>query len=189
MLFRSRNGSIPGFAWIIGGRNKTRPWPVGVVWNGRSLPSTVLDHSGRFWRVQAEEWRSFKHAFSVAVKRAPEAVRARIGARGLTQKSWYDLMVKIASGEPVVGFSDTVRRARPVKGNSRDVAEANGYAYPSGFILTVTNSSGITAKTGGQRKLNSAIAFRRQFFANNLTRGFYNDARFVARNYPWAKVK
>jgi hypothetical protein len=175
-----------GFAWFVD-KTTARVRPVGDVWGGQSI-TAPQDHTRKGWRLNDAEWAGWRGAFTRAAQREKATVAARLGARGLTQKSWYDLMLKIASGEPVTGFSDTVRRARPVKGNSRDIAAAVGVKNNGGFELTVVNASGLAAATGGQRKLNSAISIRRKFFLRSLNQGFLSDAKFVARNYPWATV-
>jgi hypothetical protein len=49
--------------------------------------------------------------------------------------------------------------------------------------------SGLALATGGASKLASAITIRRAFFLRSMQKGLYDDARFIARNYPWAAVK
>jgi hypothetical protein len=53
----------------------------------------------------------------------------------------------------------------------------------------VVNGSGLASATGGERKLESAISARRRFFMQSLDKGFYSDAKFVAKYHPWASVK
>lgn len=183
---RRRNKWGEGFAWAINGTT-AKARPVGLLWDGGKLP-TPTDHTGQGWRLSDAEWAGWKAAFTRAAARSAKVEQARLGARGLTQKSWYELMLKIASGEPVTGFSATIQRARPVKGNARDIAAAVGVKSPHGYTLDVVNASGIAVATDGQRKLNTAISIRRKFFLNNLEKGFYSDAKFVARNYKWAAV-
>lgn len=175
-----------GYGWLVN-RSIARVMPMGKVWDGGRL-NTPSDNNGDGWRTNDVQWSKWKQQFAEAAQRERAAIAARVGARGLTQKSWFELMIKIASGEPVVA-PDSIMRARPVKGGSRTVAAAVPTKTPSSFSLAVVNDSGIAVSTGGQRKLNAAIQIRQAFFLRSLERGFYSDAKFIARNYKWAVVK
>lgn len=176
---------VPGFAWLVDKR-VGRARPLYLMRTGDGLPMP-MDSQGTGTHLLDSDWFKWREAYIRAVKYAAKMQRARLGARGLTQKSWFELLVKIANGEPV-NVPDAVMRARPVKGGSRTVVGVIASQASASFSLTVVNSSGIAAATGGQRKLNTAISIRRKFFLDSLNKGFLSDARFIARNYKWATV-
>ncbi len=156
------------------------------IWSGTLAP--LADHTGQGWRVSDQDWARYKFGWARDMKDTALDVKARAGARGLTAKSWFEIIQKIGAGGDV-GIPSFVQRARPISGRSRGVgfAVATGDNTPS-FNLTVINTSGIAVKTGGERKLASAITIRRKFFMDSMKKSFFFDARFVAKNYPWAKV-
>lgn len=183
----SMRKGVLGQAWLVRmDIGKALPlYPTG--WDGRGKIPAPIDHQGQGNRVTDAQWSKWRNALTRGVKAAERLAVERIGARGLTQKSWFELLLKIAKGDPV-NAPAAIMRARPVKGGSRTVAAAIGNKTPSAFALTIVNDSGLAVATGGQRKLNSAISIRRAFFMRSLEQGFYTDAKFVARNYRWASV-
>jgi hypothetical protein len=157
------------------------------IWSGTLNP--LADHTGQGWRVSDADWNRYKFGWARDMKDTALDIKARVGARGLTAKSWYEIIKAIGAGDSVGNVPAFVQRARPISGRSRGV----GFAVSTGdntsqFQLTVINTSGIAVKTGGERKLASAITIRRKFFLDSLKKNFFFDARFVAKNYKWAKV-
>lgn len=182
----SRRRGVPGMAWLVR-KDLGRAQPLYLLWDGAGQLPAPVDHQGRGTRVSDANWAKWKAAYSRAIAYARKQEQARLGARGLTQKSWFDLITKIADGEPM-NTPALVMRARPVKGGSRTVAAAIAAQTRTSFSLSVVNDSGLAVATGGQRKLNTAISIRRKFFLDSLNKGFLSDASFVARNYKWAAV-
>ena len=142
------------------------------------------------WRAPDADWAKFKAAWSQDVADTKKRIKDRVGARGLTAKSWLDIIIKLHAGDSMSGIPDFVRRARPIASQKqREVTDVyqNGQGTSS-YTLTVENDSGIAIATRGQAKLDSAISIRRKFFVNSLKKNLYDDAAFVGRYYPWAKV-
>ncbi len=180
----SKKSSKFGQQWLI--RFDTAKALPMSVWSGTLNP--LADHTGQGWRVSDQDWQRYKFGWARDMKDTKLDIQARVGARGLKAKSWFEIIQKIGAGGDV-GIPSFVQRARPISGKMRQVAVAlaTGDGTPS-FQLTVSNSSILAIKTGGQRKINSAISIRRQFFLNSLKKNFFFDAKFVARQYGWAKV-
>lgn len=142
------------------------------------------------WRAPDADWTKFKAAWAQDVADTKKRIKDRVGARGLTAKSWLDIIIKLHAGDNMSGIPDFVRRARPIASQkAREVTDVyhNGQGT-SHYTLTVENDSGIAIATRGQAKLDSAISIRRKFFVNSLKKNLYEDAAFVGRYYPWAKV-
>jgi hypothetical protein len=141
------------------------------------------------WRVKDEDWAKFKQLWAKDQEDTKKRIKDRLAARGITARSWLEIIDKLQSGE-AEGIPDFVRRARPISNRSRTIAGviATG-ERTNNFELTVLNFSGLASATGGERKLESAISARRRFFMQQLDKGFYSDAKFVAKYHPWASVK
>jgi hypothetical protein len=141
------------------------------------------------WRVKDEDWARFKQIWAINQAKVKDRIKDRVAARGITARSWLEIIDKLQSGD-AEGIPDFVRRARPISNRSRTIAGviATG-ERTNNFELTVVNGSGLASATGGERKLQSAISARRRFFMTNLDKGFYADAKFVAKYHPWASVK
>ena len=173
-----------GRQWMVGRRGGT-VMPMSL-WSGGLGP--LQDHTGYGWRAPDGDWSRFKSLWSKNAIKVKESIKARAGARGLTAKSWYDILA-ILNSEQAGMVSSFVQRARPISGKTRQVGFSmelgSGSTQPQ---VTITNTSGIAIATGGDRKLQSAITIRRKFFMDSFDKGFISDAKFVARNYPWAKV-
>jgi hypothetical protein len=139
--------------------------------------------------VKDEDWNNFKRLWYEDMKDTDDRIKDRLAARGITARSWLEIIDKLQSGY-AEGIPDFVRRARPISNRTRTVAGviATG-EKTNNFELTVVNGSGLASATGGERKLESAISARRRFFMNSLDKGFYSDAKFVAKYHPWAVVK
>lgn len=157
-------------------------------WN-RKATYRPPPHDGLGWRMPDDRWREFVAAFAAHRPRVKQAIDRALAARGLTQKSWVGILEKI--GAPEVGkVAEYIKRARPVKGQPRTVAfAAMAGANTSLPELTIANTSGLAIASGGASKLSAAMSIRQKFFERSLERGFFEDARFIARNYPWAEVK
>jgi len=194
--FRTSPGSFGGTTNVSRRKGEFgRQWMVGLrgggakpmsLWSGNL--SALRDHTGQGWRVPDTDWARYKAAWNADAKRTREAMKAKLGARGITAKSFYEILVKLNSGS-TDGVAAFVTRARPISGRNRPVAFVGGTGEGSSqYNLTVVNTSGVAVATGGQRKLDSAITIRRKFFMDSMQRNFFFDAKFVARNYPWAKV-
>jgi hypothetical protein len=155
-------------------------------WDGTLSPLT--DHDRKGWLIRKALWSAAKAVWQKNINVTKNDVKKRLGARGVTAKSWFDILEKLNSDQSA-SVSAFVQRARPISGKSRQVGFAlelgSGSAQPQ---VVVTNTSGVAIATGGERKLASAIAIRRKFFMDSFDKGFLTDARFVAKNYPWAKV-
>lgn len=171
--------------WMVGTRDGlARPMSL---WNGGL--AALQDHTRQGWRVNDTDWQRFKAAWVADAAKTKASIKAKVGARGITAKSWYDMLVKLNSGQ-TDGVAAFVKRARPISGKSRAVSFVGGSGEGSAqYMLTVTNTSGVAIATGGERKLASAITIRRKFFMDSLEKGFFFDAKFLARNYPWVQVK
>lgn len=170
--------------WMVGMRGgKVMPMSL---WNGGLGP--LQDHTGQGWRARNEDWAQFKALWARNAQATKASIKARAGARGITAKSWFEILEKLNS-EQAASVSAFVQRARPISGVSRQVGFAvelgAGSTQPQ---VTITNTSGLAIATGGERKLQSAITIRRKFFMDSFDKGFFDDARFIAKNYPWAKV-
>jgi hypothetical protein len=141
------------------------------------------------WRVRDEDWAKFKQLWAKDQEDTKKRIKDRIAARGITARSWLEIIDKLQSGD-AEGIPEFVRRARPISNRTRTVAVVIATGEKTKYFeLTVVNVSGLAAATGGERKLESAISARRRFFMQSLDKGFYADARFVAKYHPWAVVK
>lgn len=174
-----------GQQWMVR-RDLGRVMPMSI-WSGKlgALPN----HTRQGWHASDADWALYKAAWAKDVAQTKKDIARRLGARGLTAKSWLDILEKIHGGQ-TQGVAAFIFRARPINAARQRVtgfASGRGEGTPN-FELTVTNTSGIAIATGGDRKLASAITIRRKFFMDSLRKGFLADARFVARSYPWAKV-
>lgn len=181
-----RRSALFGRQWLVR-YDIARVMPMSI-WGGKLTP--MQNHTGQGWRAPDTDWLRFKSAWMADIKETKAYIQRRLGARGLTAKSWLEIMEKIGAGQ-MDGVASFVKRARPINAARKRVtsfALSQGEGTPN-FELTIVNASGIAIKTGGHRKLASAISIRRKFFADSLRKGFFDDARFVARNYPWAVVK
>ena len=127
------------------------------------------------WRAPDGDWAKFKAAWSQDIADTKKRIKDRVGARGLTAKSWLDIIIKLHAGDNMSGIPDFVRRARPIASQkAREVTDVyhNGQGT-SHYTLTVENDSGIAIATRGQSKLDSAISIRRKFFVNRLKENLY----------------
>lgn len=173
-----------GQQWLIN-MGTARVMPMSI-WGGTLVPMAA--HTGQGWRTSDEQWGLFKRAWDSNLKDVKLDMKAKVAARGITAKSWYDLLIKLNSGQ-TDGIAAFVTRARPISGRNRPVVFVGGTgAGTSQYTLTVTNTSGVAIATNGARKLASSITIRREFFRRNMEQGFFFDAKFVAKNYPWVKV-
>ncbi len=184
---KSRFGQI----WMVGAAGNGFTVPIGE-WDGSLGP--LQDHQRATggadgWHTSDANWTMVKAAWAANARETKKKIQAKLGARGITAKSWYEILQKIGAGDPSAGVPAYVQRARPINGISRGA----GFAVATGegtsqFQITVINTSGTAIATGGERKLNAAIAMRRAAFMNAMNKNLFFDAKFVARNYPWAKV-
>jgi len=189
MVSSGRKGHRVGMAYAFDAEGGWKGnAPLYQIWLGKGPLESPQDNAIEGFRLKKSTWLKWKAGYVKAVRAAQAMIPRRLRARGLTQKSWYDLLVSIAEGKPVDAPA-IVKRARPVQDRSRTVAAALPTKTPTSFVLDVVNDSGLASATGGQRKLNTAISIRRTFFRRNLEKGFMSDAKFIARNYPWASVK
>jgi len=181
----SKRASKFGQQWLVR-YDTARVMPMSL-WSGALGP--LAEHTGQGWKTNDADWNRYKAGWAQDVKETKQDMKLRQGARGLTAKSYFDIIQAIGVGQTGGSVASFIQRARPIGGKSRRVgfAIATG-ANTSQFNLTVVNTSGIAIKTDGQRKLNSAITIRRKFFMDSMRKNFFFDAKFVARNYPWAKV-
>ena len=203
-----KRSSEKGRQWMVG-RRGGKPMPMGH-WDGnlgplmdgkkssgtkgkkltRSKSPIYKRRKSNGWRAPDADWAKFKAAWTQDIADTKKRIKDRVGARGLTAKSWMDIIIKLHAGDNMSGIPDFVRRARPIASQKqREVTEVyhNGQGT-SHYTLTVENDSGIAIATRGQSKLDSAISIRRKFFVNSLKKNLYEDAAFVGRYYPWAKV-
>lgn len=179
-----KRSKVYGQQWMVGMRGG-KVMPMGR-WNGGL--GALQDHTGQGWRASDADWARLKAMWAKDAAETKKLIAQRVGARGITAKSWYDMLIKINAGQ-TDGIAAFVTRARPISGRNRPVAFVGGSGEGSAsYTLTVTNTSGVAIATGGARKLASAITIRRKFFMDSLEKGFFFDAKFVARNYPWVKV-
>jgi hypothetical protein len=204
-----------GRQWMVGRRGTKKAIPMGwfnpdsgrfaFLQNGSSKGGTkgmklnrspngvnrlrAKHRSRNGWRVKEDDWNNFKRTWYEDMQDTDDRIRDRLAARGITARSWLEVIQKLQSGD-AEGIPDFVRRARPISNRSRTIAGviATG-ERTNNFEITVLNFSGLASATGGQRKLESAISARRRFFMQHLDNGFYSDAKFVAKYHPWASVK
>lgn len=183
-----------GVMWARDLRGDTARFiPIGY-WNGKLTP--LADHQGKLfgrwpnpggWHMPDADWMKVKQAWKRQIEFTKKNVAARLAARGLTAKSYLEILEKLNAG--AISVPSFVQRAKPISGKSRAVGFAQTFGERSSQpMVEVSNTSGVAIATGGQRKLNAAIAIRRAFFMRAMSEGFFFDAKFVARNYPWAKV-
>jgi hypothetical protein len=181
----AKRSRIFGRQWMIR-YDIARVLPMSI-WSGKLGP--LANHTGQGWRAIESDWTRYKAAWARDVVETKRNIQRRLGARGLTAKSWLEIIEKIGAGE-AQGIAEFIRRARPINPAKR---RPTGFASTKGegnanVQVTVINTSGLAIAAGGERKLASAITIRRKFFMDSFNKGFLSDARFVARNYPWAKV-
>ena len=198
-----------GRQWMVG-RKGGKPMPMGM-WDGKlSMPRDGKRSSGTTgkklqrskngvnkirtkrqtngWYAPAADWARFKSAWAADAADTKKRIADRLAARGLAAKSWLEIIDKINAGNNDV--ASFIRRARPISNKSRTVAGVVQTGEgSSAYQMTIVNASGIAVAAGGQRKLATAISIRRKFFIDKLRAGFFDDAKFVARNYKWASVK
>lgn len=178
-----KRSRVFGRQWMIR-RDLGRVMPMSI-WGGRLTP--LADNTGQGWRARDADWMRFKAAWVRDMAETKKSIAARVGARGITAKSYYEMLLALGVGDPVAAAF--IKRARPISGRMRPVGFAQTFgANSSQPVVVVTNTSGVAIATKGQRKLNSAISIRRAAFMNAMEKGLFFDAKFVARNYPWAKV-
>ena len=181
---------IFGQQWLIGAASSGGVLPMGA-WSGGL--GALQDHQKATggtlgWHTSDANWMMFKAAWAKDARDTKKAIQAKLGARGITAKSWFDILQRIGNGV-VAEAPAYVQRAQPISGRTRQV----GFAIETGantsqFQLTIMNTSGTAIATGGERKLAAAIALRRGAFMNAMSKNLFFDAKFVARSYPWAKV-
>ena len=196
-----------GRQWMVG-RKGGKPMPMGM-WEGKlGMPRDGKRSSGTTgkkltrskngvqkirtkrqtngWYAPAADWARYKAAWAADAEDTKKRIADRLAARGLAAKSWLEIIDKINAGsDDAAAF---IRRARPISNKSRTVAGVvQTGAGTANYQLTIINASGIAIASGGQRKLATAITIRRKFFMDKLRAGFFEDAKFVARNYKWAR--
>ena len=203
----NRKGQL-GRQWMVG-RKGGKPMPMGIwagnlspLLDGQKSPGTKGKRLNRSkngtrvfkskhsdgWRAPASDWAKYKQAWAKDIEDTKKRIKDRLAARGITAKSWLEILDKI-HGSDSGSVPDFVRRARPISNKSRTVAAVVETGKGSSqFQITVVNASGVAIAAGGARKLASAISIRRAFFKRNMEKGFMFDAKFIARNYKWAKV-
>lgn len=140
------------------------------------------------WRARDSDWAEFKRKWAQDKDETKKYIKARQDASGITKRSWLEIIDSI-QGANTSGIPDFVVRARPISGKMRKVGfvEEVGAGTPK-FALYMENQSGLAVKTGGARKLASAITGRRKYFMENMKRGVFDDMKSVAKKYSWVKV-
>lgn len=210
----SKRKGKPGRQWMVAIRGRSKPAPMGLIdissqrfsalQDGGKSPGTkgkklsrspngvnkirIKIRSQNGWRVKNEDWQKFKQLWKDDMADTKKRIQDRLSARGLTAKSWMEIIEKI-HGADTSGVPDFVRRARPISNKSRTVAAVlETGANTSSFSLTVVNGSGVAAAAGGARKLQSAISRRREYFMRNVKEGFVFGAKNLKAKYPWANI-
>ena len=211
----SKRKGEPGRQWMVGMRGRSKPAPMGwfdlssqrlsPLMDGRKSPGTkgkkltrsrngvnVLRakfRSRNGWRVADADWQKFKQLWKDDMDDTKKRIKDRLSARGLTARSWMEIIEKIHGGD-TSGIPDFVRRARPISNKSRTVAAVvETGKNTSSFQLTVANGSGVAVAAGGAAKLAIAIARRRAYFMRNVKEGFVFGAKNLKAKYPWARVE
>lgn len=178
-----KRSKVFGRQWMVR-RDLGRVMPMSL-WTGGLTP--LRDHTGEGWKAKDSDWLKFKAAWARDIAQTKKSIAARVGARGIAARSYFEILIALGNGDSSV--ASFVKRARPISGKMRTVGMAHTFGENSASpSVVVTNTSGVAIATGGQRKLNSAITIRRAFFMRAMSKGFFFNAKFVARNYPWAKV-
>jgi len=189
-----------GSQWMVG-RKGGKPMPMGMwdgtlgaIRDGKRSSGTTGNGVNKIrtkrqtngWYAPAADWARYKAAWAADAEDTKKRIADRLAARGLAAKSWLEIIDKINAGsDDAAAF---IRRARPISNKSRSVAGVvQTGAGTANYQLTIINASGIAIASGGQRKLATAITIRRKFFMDKLRAGFFDDAKFVARNYKWAR--
>lgn len=146
-------------------------------------------NAGSPWhRVDADLWRHFWTTWRGLERTAKKAETEHLAARGLTRKSYTDLIRQIGAPEALRKVPRYVVNARPI-GRRRDVSHSreSGRLSPR-YVLTTSNGSGLAISTQGHRHMRWAMANRAAFFRRAIKQGFVDDARFLQRNFRWARV-
>lgn len=178
-----KRSKVFGRQWMVR-RDIGRVMPMSL-WEERLAP--LKDRTGQGWHARDADWMRFKAAWARDIAMTKKSITAKLGARGITAKSYFDILVALNTGAPVA--ASFIQRARPISGRMRQVGFAQTFGEnTSQPMVVVTNTSGVAIATSGQRKLNSAISIRRAAFMKAMEKDLFFDMKFVARNYPWAKV-
>lgn len=211
----SKRKGEPGRQWMVAIKGRSKPAPMGwfdlstqslsTLKDGGKSPGTkgmklnrskngvnkiragVRSRNG--WHVKNEDWQKFKQLWKDDMADTKKRIKDRLSSRGLTAKSWMEIIEKI-HGADTSGIPDFVRRARPISNKSRTVAAVveTGANTPN-FQMTVVNGSGVAAAARGADKLASAISRRREYFMRNVREGFVFGAKNLKAKYPWARVE
>jgi hypothetical protein len=115
-------------------------------------------------------------------------LRAKLGAKGISKKTWSDLAASIGASIKVPGY---VTKAKPSNGKDygTQVSSRSGGTGPL-YSIQIENHQPTVVGPGidGAKVLSMAIAGRIKFFEGNLKRKLFDDLGKTAERYPGVKA-
>lgn len=111
-------------------------------------------------------------------------LRAKLGAKGISKKTWADLAKTIGAAIKVPSY---VTKAKPSNGKDygTQVSSRSGGTGPL-YSIQIENHQPTVVGPGinGAKVLSMAIAGRIKFFQGNLKRKLFDDLAKTAKRYP-----
>jgi hypothetical protein len=163
---------------------KTRWWPMGTYEFGSSTYQPFP------YRMNPNNiWTEANTMFQYGLARMSEETRKSLAARGITQKSWVEMLESIP-GQTLDNTAPKSARinAATLKAVSRAGPRRQGYAVDSNsglfYELSCYNTSSIAVKHKGIEKIQAAIRIREAAFRQAAKHGVFSDAKAIAQRYP-----
>ncbi len=179
-----KRGGTPNRIWY---RDSWGHWHIVGTWSGGNrLPSDG-------WHLPNGQWSEVKRLWKSELNDAREEITAALRSRGLTIKSWVQILdalnlplqqvAPISKPIPSYALNAMPRSGKPYKNGTVSETEAPGY-----FLLETTNTSPLAIKLDGARKIEAAIRNREGAYRNALKHGVFESASETAKRYPGIEV-
>lgn len=127
---------------------------------------------------------------------ASQNMAPALNSRGLTAKTWWDagIMISSKSGinikEVLPSITFRFSNASTIEGTYLHVTNVDVKNKSSGITLIIRNDSVLADQKGrGQSQANRAIRERLSLLTRALRKRWFNDSKYLEKNFPGLKVK
>lgn len=123
--------------------------------------------------------------WSAIAARRKASLAAKLRARGLAKKSWWEIARALGITIKVPSY---VTAAVPTTGKTYDNVSVSLSRSAGKLQITIENAQPTVNLIGGARALQRAIDGRTKFFIQNVGRGVFDDVAKIVRKYPGMKA-
>jgi len=162
-----------------------------VTYEGRGGPTHIFGSARRVVSGMVNYCLSNRYPdllWSLIQDNRLRSVKAKIGARGLSKKSWWELGKTFGVQIKIPAYA---KKAKPSDGKEHP---GNVHSTKTGagaqFTLHVVNSQPTVNNpgVGGSRVIQVAITGRAKYFERNVCHKVFESVAAVAKKYPGVKV-